>query len=229
MWHSMGMESAAIILREKMSESASSSPKPVRYAEKRRKSTCLFADRVALEVVNHYRKYIAASFRESQKQTCLAAVVALVKDDDGSRDNDTPTKRSSSLSQNKDENEGPRSNGLLVLGMGVGTKFLAKEILQKEATKSRSEDNKTGGVNSLSMIYGSRVRDCHAEVLARRAFRRQLLLEILQDLRAHSLGANSILVRETGPDGSLKYKLRPGVSLHMYTSSAPCGNATVRR
>jgi hypothetical protein len=57
---------------------------------------------------------------------------------------------------------------LFVLSMGVGTKFLSESSLKEEETSS---------------IYGRRVRDCHAEVLARRAFRRRFTLEILEDLK----------------------------------------------
>ncbi|CAJ1953416.1 unnamed protein product [Cylindrotheca closterium] len=37
-----------------------------------------------------------------------------------------------------------------------------------------------------------------------------------------------IRVRDS-PNNSIKYTLKPGVTLHMYTSSAPCGNATLKK
>jgi hypothetical protein len=107
-----------------------------------------------------------------------------------------------------------KNGKLTVIGLGVGTKFLSESTLRDEAQSSE---------------YGRRVRDCHAEVLARRAFRRQLTLEILQDLKSSSTGAlrpDGILERSTT---SSSYRLRSGVTIHFYTSSAPCGNATLKK
>ena len=52
-----------------------------------------------------------------------------------------------------------------ILGLGVGTKFLSESCLRKEIS---SDD------------YGRRIRDSHAEVLARRSFCRHLMLEVLE-------------------------------------------------
>jgi hypothetical protein len=57
---------------------------------------------------------------------------------------------------------------LTVVGMGVGTKFLSESVLQgvnhnnKLIIKTRDNE-----VDDEEESYGSRVRDCHAEVLAR--------------------------------------------------------------
>jgi hypothetical protein len=208
----------------------------IRHAEKRRTSTCKFADRVAKLSVDHYKSTIKIENRPPQ--TCIATILAhcAATDQDGDDDSD---------------NEGT----LWVLSMGVGTKFLSESCLRQEV------ENES---------YGSRVRDMHAEVLARRAFRRQLTLEILNDLQEQEQkqrkGTNkivnndnitngkisrSILVRsdnnnnnnidgntdtDTDTDNNnsnnnniIRYKLRKGVTLHMYTSSAPCGNATLKK
>jgi hypothetical protein len=202
----------------------------IRHAEKRRTSTCIFADRVAKISVDHYKSTIKIENRPPQ--TCIATILAhcAAADDDDDNDND---------------NEGT----LWVLSMGVGTKFLSEACLHQEV------ENET---------YGSRVRDMHAEVLARRAFRRQLTLEILNDLQEQEQrnGTNkivnnnnntngkrsrsrSILVRSGSSNNNnnidkntdnnnnnnniIRYKLRKGVTIHMYTSSAPCGNATLKK
>lgn len=104
----------------------------------------------------------------------------------------------------------------------MGTKFLSESSLKEEEASS---------------IYGRRVRDCHAEVLARRAFRRRLTLEMLEDLKGklpdEQTGDSTRILRRSstqvqgGNNDRIRYALREGVSLHMYTSSAPCGNATV--
>lgn len=206
-------------------------PRPVRYAEKRRTSTCSFADRIAQFCLDHYREQIPSSFRETQKQTCLAAIVALVQD------NEDDALNQIRLSNEKEPPSQIINSQLYMLGMGVGTKFLSNVVLKDEITVV------DGSTKKQPTVYGKRVRDCHAEVLARRAFRRQLSLEILRDLNQQPMPPvsskehpsilsskehPSILQRNTDADGSVRYKLRPGTSLHMYASSAPCGNATVR-
>ena len=205
----------------------------IRHAEKRRTSTCRFADRVAQLSVDHYNATIPIEQRPPQ--TCIATILAHYRKHEDELHKD-------------DENDG--ATGLLwILGMGVGTKFLSESCLREEV-----ENEKEDG-------YGSRVRDMHAEVLARRAFRRQVTLEIQDNLRvleeetterslacsetntlpSHPFGGDrknnnddrhgenmSILVLSNN-DSTIRYMLRPGVTLHMYTSSAPCGNATLKK
>ena len=207
----------------------------IRHAEKRRTSTCIFADRVAKISVDHYKSTIKIENRPPQ--TCIATILAhctATVDDDDDNDDD-----------NNDDNNDNNEGKLWVLSMGVGTKFLSEACLHEEV------ENES---------YGYRVRDMHAEVLARRAFRRQLTLEILNDLQEQEQrnGTNkianndnntngkrsrSILVRSgnnnnniyenTDTDNNnnniIRYKLRKGVTIHMYTSSAPCGNATLKK
>ena len=101
-----------------------------------------------------------------------------------------------------------------VVALGVGTKYLSHRAYETHS------------------FSGQQIRDCHAEVLARRAF-----LKFLQDqvyrsfdewLRPSkyeikyrksifSLGQNGLLV------------IKPGHSFHFYSSSQPCGNATIKR
>jgi double-stranded RNA-specific adenosine deaminase len=179
----------------------------VRHAEKRRTSTCLFADQVARVSIDHYRRMVPKEQR--LPQTCLAAIVAHYKND----------------------------GHLQVLSMGAGTKFLSESCLRQE---------EEGELSS----YGRRVRDCHAEVLARRAFRRQLTLEILHDLQEYSSSkncnddhqkkktqrrlllsrvSNTITTHYDATTTNVRYRLQPGITLHMYTSSTPCGNATLKK
>uniref|UniRef100_A0A6U9WLL4 A to I editase domain-containing protein n=1 Tax=Pseudo-nitzschia australis TaxID=44445 RepID=A0A6U9WLL4_9STRA len=193
----------------------------IRHAEKRRTSTCRFADRVAQLSVDHYKKTIPLDKRPSQ--TCIATIVAhctLYKCNDGVGD-------AENVNDNDVDHDGNNTRGagmLWVLSMGVGTKFLSESILRREIE------------NECIDGYGSRVRDMHAEVLARRAFRRQLTLEIQEDLRfpeeqerRRKRKSNRILVRSLDKDSRIRYKLRSDITLHMYTSSTPCGNATLKR
>ena len=110
---------------------------------------------------------------------------------------------------------------LQVMGLGVGTKFLTESVLRADESNGPEA---AGG-------YGCRVRDCHAEVLARRAFRRQLCLEMKRLVsrgasisESYSDSYRPILRRADG-----RYDLVQGVTLHFYSSSAPCGNATLKK
>jgi hypothetical protein len=167
----------------------------VRHVEKRRISTCPFADRVAEISVDRYRQLVPSEYRQAQ-QACLATFVAHEAD----------------------------SDRLWVIALGVGTKFLTEAVLESE-----QRDNS---------VYGTRVRDCHAEALARRALLRYLALEI-ETLVAPSdtEPSNAELqppvrllenCRALGTTNPL-FRIRPGITLHMYTSSAPCGNAVLKK
>lgn len=187
----------------------------IRHAEKRRTSTCRFADRVAQLSVDHYKRVIPENDRPPQ--TCVAAIVA------------------------HDAIDG----SLTVMGMGIGTKFLSQASLLLET----SNNNDGTDVEKKGQgVYGRQVRDMHAEVLARRAFRRALTLQILDDLDGKSkLSPSNIVIRSSasplpsstnlfpgvddkaGTTPRIRYKLRAGVTLHMYSSSVPCGNASLKK
>lgn len=223
----------------------------VRHAEKRRTSTCDFADRVARVSIQAFRASVPQEWREENKQTCIAAIVAHF----------APVEQAQ-----KSNNETAETCGhLQVVGLGVGTKFLSEDILREDEASQISnvecdesiddigeDDSKTGMNSRGNFVYGKRLRDCHAEVLARRAFRRQITLEMIQlvegrfskrnnseqtDIKGED-GKNTnictgntiyrpILMKSETSDES--FSLRQGVTLHFYSSSAPCGNATLKK
>ena len=192
----------------------------IRHAEKRRNGTCQFANRVATISLEAYKSTVPKIHREEIKQTCVAAIVAHY------------SKNNSIL-----KGDGNEIGTLRVLGLGVGTKFVSHSTIIEEQT------------NLNDSCYGKRLRDCHAEVLARRAFRRHVALEVLKDLKTsnycniaadddhnHDYEDNSddsILERVECKDDEMEtlthYRLKPNVTIHFYTSSAPCGNATLKK
>lgn len=87
-----------------------------------------------------------------------------------------------------------------VVALGTGTKCINGEFISDS---------------------GLAVNDCHAEVITRRSLMRFLYAQL--DLCAKGQGSASIFQR--GPSG--KFCLRPGVSFHLYISTAPCGDARV--
>ena len=237
----------------------------VRHVEKRRVSTCLFADRIARASLEAYHMYVPQSFRDEQRQTVVAALIAFFHPRSDSDEQLQPNTKIMTM-----EDDGKASffddNGgyLQVMGLGVGTKFLQEEILENEYKhkKVREYDGKhiqhekETQTNCLDHIgYGARVRDCHAEVLARRSFCRQLALEVLYHLKSSkttddSIGKyttilpnNYIPILECMPHRNIdesipssttnihepKYKIKANVTLHFYTSSTPCGNAALKK
>ena len=98
---------------------------------------------------------------------------------------------------------------LEVISLGCGTKTLAHDRLLKER-----EEIRAGGAGTL-------IRDFHAEVLARRGFKRWLL----EECYLVASGRDSRFVISRGG----KFALKRGWTFHLYASSQPCGNASVKR
>ncbi|EKX38979.1 hypothetical protein GUITHDRAFT_165055, partial [Guillardia theta CCMP2712] len=96
-----------------------------------------------------------------------------------------------------------KDDSLLVVSLGTGTKIAAREYVLEDAE-------------------GRVVRDSHAEVLARRALQRYLYREI----QKYPDGSGSIFEFH---NVSSRFVLRASLTLHLYTSSQPCGNATLKR
>lgn len=87
-----------------------------------------------------------------------------------------------------------------VISLGVGTKTIARDVA----------------------ITGHEILDAHAEVLARRGLKK-FFFESLR--RKDSTDDDGIV--DVTDDGVMR--VRENISLHLYVSSAPCGNACVRR
>ena len=96
-----------------------------------------------------------------------------------------------------------RSTPLRVVALGSGTKFMPSGAAMADNFRRR------------------RVRDSHAEILARRAFKRFLYAQV-RELVAGGPGEGCL---EPGEAGG-RYRLRRGVTLHLYVSTAPCGAAS---
>ena len=179
--------------------------KGVRHAEKSRRATCAFADRVATLCVEAYRRAAAELpfLERGDSKTVFAAFLV--------------GRSSARLFQDACPSSSPNATctadvqQLEVVACGLGTKFV-------DGDKS-----------------GDRLRDLHAEALARRAFKVYLhrQLETTAESQAREGGGEKGDAAENAPivaqDSDGFFSLRSGCSVHFYTSSAPCGNATVRR
>jgi len=95
-------------------------------------------------------------------------------------------------------------NGELeVISFGCGTKFM------------RSQD-------ILEDVKGEKLHDSHAEVLSKRSF----ILALYFDVERILQGEEGLLLRRKGDS---RFCLKDSVTIHLYSSSAPCGNSTIRR
>ncbi|CAK0802926.1 unnamed protein product, partial [Prorocentrum cordatum] len=103
-------------------------------------------------------------------------------------------------------------DSLSVVSLGVGTKFMPRDAVRADGR------------------CRARVRDSHAEVLARRGLLRYLYAE----LAAQASGAPRPSPLAAAPEADLEegalqgrlFRLREGVTLHLYVSTAPCGWAS---
>ena len=96
---------------------------------------------------------------------------------------------------------------LVVASLGVGTKFESDEAVEA----ARHE--------------GNLVHDGHAEVLARRS----LVAFLYRDCRRALVAAGGEGLAVKFRAESKRFQIRHGVTFHLYTSSAPCGNSCMRR
>lgn len=233
----------------------------VRHAEKRRAGTCEFANRIARISLDAFRSSVPQSYRDVHKQTCVAAIVAHFKDKDIEKEGGVSGSSSITATLEKVEEKG--MGQLQVMGLGVGTKFLSDDILRAEQRNCQDRrdhedvavvDGNEESEGERNNNYGTRVRDCHAEVLARRAFQRQIALELLDDLRCNNNmtedekkdeeteiyrpifeRVDTTITNDASDETNRRkntpsrYRLRPNVTLHFYASSAPCGNATLKK
>lgn len=87
-----------------------------------------------------------------------------------------------------------------VVALGTGTKVISGESISES---------------------GLAVNDCHAEVVTRRAFMRFLYAQL--GLCTKGKKESSIFEKQS----SGKFSLKPGISFHLYISTAPCGDARV--
>ena len=90
-----------------------------------------------------------------------------------------------------------KNNELSLVALGTGTKCIRAHCLSK---------------------YGDAVNDCHAEVVARRAFVKYLYVQL-----RHYVDQRESIFTKTPM--SEKCMLKDGISFHLYISTAPCGDA----
>ncbi|KAF8357057.1 adr-2 [Pristionchus pacificus] len=100
--------------------------------------------------------------------------------------------------------------------------FLRDQTTARLHCVSLATGNKCIKATSLS-FDGCAVNDCHAEILTRRGLVRWLYTQVQLSLTSPG---KSALVREQGEEGG-KLRLRKRFSLHLFISTAPCGDGRV--
>ena len=98
-----------------------------------------------------------------------------------------------------------------VVSIGVGTKLVSDVIRNKKFDDCDITSNNL-----------NRVRDMHAEILARRGLRLWLWKALNNAINNND---NTVFVKN---DNS-KWRLKLNIKFHMYCSSMPCGNACIKR
>jgi len=78
-------------------------------------------------------------------------------------------------------------------------------------------------VGTRMSLEGLTVNDCHAEVISRRG----LLRFLYQKLLEHEDDDPKSIYEPVPGDDEAKLRLKPGVSFHMYISTAPCGDGAL--
>lgn len=104
-----------------------------------------------------------------------------------------------------ESSSGVSTSALQVVSLGVGTKYLLPELLVRDRVcRDRT-----------------RIKDSHAEVLAKRGFHLFLLQECQKAILSTS---RYVCLTDNG-----RFALRDCISIHFYSSSAPCGNACIKK
>lgn len=185
----------------------------LRSAEANRKSTCVFGDQVARLCIAEYRRACPEDLLYDQ--TCVAAVVMLLPSSVAPR---CPSAEKEE-SEGEDEGEGER---LVVVSLGVGTKTLGIKALKAERDRLMASSTSEGE----TMLDCRVLRDSHAEVLARRGFKGWLAM-MCRSASVSADGSSEYKAISKTSDGI--YALHPEITFHLYSSSQPCGNASVKK
>jgi len=85
--------------------------------------------------------------------------------------------------------------------------------------------------NRLSLANGNVLHDCHAEILAIRAFNRYLMNQVSELTKDESftaaVNAAPLVVERATTTSSKPFRIRDTIHIHMYCSEAPCGDASM--
>lgn len=113
----------------------------------------------------------------------------------------------------------------VVLALNQGT---SEEELRCIAVASGS---KCLPQSTLPLCKGQILHDCHAEILALRGLNYFLISEILHILRGLKGSAcwqsKYLRLRKERTEHEIPFELSPNVSIHMFSTEAPCGDASM--
>ena len=230
----------------------------MRSAEKSRKSSCLFSNKISNLSIQEYFKECPSSLLSTYQQTVLSSFII----------------------------ENKQFQSFQVVSFGVGTKYLKSSYLCTNQINGNLINDNTPCNNNhkknkkkISKKHLFVVRDCHAEILARRGLILYLeneiklfLKETIEILRnqpeydiltinhplfqyvfIHSSSSSFPLKRSLDDDNNeddddekeeegtrknknntfqlknIKIKIKDDIYFHMYSSSSPCGNSCNKR
>lgn len=161
-----------------------------------------FQDAEVPEVLGEKVKDKLRQIKNTSSRFLSTRVVAAVLESNSSAQSSLSSSTSSNQSQAAEENA-----KVIVLCTGTKSHTFKPPNYAPEHVGDVSKD---GG--------GKYLRDCHAEVLARRGLKSHLLTQVAKCCE----GEKSIFKK----DGK-RFSLIPGVKFHLYISEAPCGDAKI--
>ena len=124
-------------------------------------------------------------------------------------------------------NEELRQNALNMCGSRVSLNRCCREVKLKSAV---STGMKCLPRSKIPNAKGIVLHDCHAEIIALRALNRFLLDEcalLAQDLLATSQFIERRDVNHVKEKSPQPFTIKSNVSIHLYCSEAPCGDASM--
>lgn len=108
------------------------------------------------------------------------------------------------------------TEAMTILSIGVGTKVLSADIISNSKLVNSSGDRI--------------VRDHHAEILARRGLIHFMYDQVKQAvINYHYNNSGTDYFNWTVQDNTIVLDMKSKFSIHLYSSSQPCGNSTIKK
>jgi hypothetical protein len=185
-------------------------------------------DQIAQCALHHYHHILpnnnGGKPQKGREWTVYAAIVAV---------------RSNDATVNVDSREvkcGGTEDTIWVVSCATGSKCTSVQSIVSTLPKTQSKDvSARSHDEAIIQSYNGRIiKDSHAEVLARRGLMAVLWDEIESRLNAptkaihkHSKNLLDVSMDNRSSLGLMKFHLKRNITLHMYISDSPCGDATI--
>lgn len=197
-------------------------------------SSISLPDRIAKCALHHYHYVLPSNNggkpQQGREWTVYAAIVAVRSDDDGNIFHDIDQKKSGG------------DAAMWVVSCATGSKCTSVNSIVSTFPTVGNADGKDSDAAIIQSYNGMVLKDSHAEVLSRRGLMTvlwneiEVALEHLNEKNATDTASASKVecakrLLEVLPHrnklGMIQFGLRKDITLHMYISDSPCGDATI--